>query len=89
MDTLLQKLGKGGRNKLNLDSDQSTEITRTGRDRILSSTGSVSDYDNYDDDGIKVGEGEKKKMNVSIDITKALVIMGFGNWSELEPGNNS
>ena len=46
------------------------------RDRTLSSTG--------DEDQL---EDEEKKMNVSIDCTKALVIFGFSNWSELEPGN--
>ena len=92
----LKKILSLGRSKPKPEDDQAAPTgTTTGRDRILSSTGSCSDYENYNDDGELIGpapgaegmEGERKKMNVSIDVTKALVILGFSNWTELEPGN--
>jgi hypothetical protein len=34
----------------------------------------------------ELGKEEKKAKNASIDVTKALVILGFSNWSELDIG---
>ena len=87
-----------GKNEQASDANpDATQETKKGRDRILSST---SDYDQYDDNGdlIKTipeepsgkndseNHEEERRMHVSIDCTKALVILGFSNWSELEPG---
>lgn len=93
----------GTQNRLSSDPDPEEKggDSETGRDRTLSST---SDYEqNGDNDEVihprgrtlsSTGdedqlEDEEKKMNVSIDCTKALVIFGFSNWSELEPGIKS
>ena len=73
METVLKRLG---RNKLNSDSsDHGADIDNdiTEPDDVLSTN---------DDDN----EEEKKSSKISIDITKALVILGFSNWSELDLG---
>ena len=83
MDSVLRALT---RNRLESDNDpekqggnledgtgengQNSEMTDTNPGRLFS-----GDFDD-----------EQKKVNVSIDCTKALVIFGFSNWSELEPG---
>ena len=87
MDSVLKALG---RNKIPSDADQDGMETKNGgRDRAISST----NYDLYNDDGELIDpkseenrKDEVKRANVSIDCTKALVIFGFSNWSELEPG---
>jgi len=33
-------------------------------------------------------EEKQKQVAVSIDVTKALLLMGFGSWTTLEPGRN-
>ena len=52
------------------ENGQNSEMIDTNPGRLLS-----GDFDD-----------QEKKLNVSIDCTKALVIFGFSNWSELEPG---
>jgi len=87
-----------GKNEHASDTPDASLETKNRRDRILSSTN--SEYDKYDDDGDLIqtipeesednnaseNKEDEKRMHVSIDCTKALVILGFSNWSELEPG---
>ena len=35
---------------------------------------------------IKTEEEKQKNVKESIDVTKALMLMGFGSWKNLEPG---
>ena len=84
-----------GKNEHTTDGDPDASMeAKPGRARL-----STTDYEQYDDNGdLIVGIPEEngdieddvlqqeKKMHVSIDCTKALVILGFANWSELEPG---
>ena len=50
----------------------------------------VSDGEEVVDQGTEIGEEPVKKIinrsNVSIDVTKALLLLGFSTWSSLEPG---
>ena len=88
MENVLKALGK---NRLNSDSEQDGR-SKPGRNGILSST---EDSDTRGDDteimeSVAVGKDidgdDNIKQSVSIDCTKALVILGFSNWTELEPG---
>ena len=72
MENVLKALG---RNRLSSDSEQ--DARANGEDtEIMESVAGGKDIDC--DDSIK--------QSVSIDCTKALVILGFSNWTELEPG---
>ena len=88
MENVLKALG---RNKLNSDSEQDGRA-KPGHNGILSST---EDSDAHGDDtkimesvagGKDIDGDDNIKQSVSIDCTKALVILGFSNWTELEPG---
>ena len=50
----------------------------------------VSDGEEVVDQDTEIGEEPVKKIvnrsNVSIDVTKALLLLGFSTWSSLEPG---
>ena len=50
----------------------------------------ASDGEEVVDQGTEIGEEPVKKTinrsNVSIDVTKALLLLGFSTWSSLEPG---
>ena len=50
----------------------------------------ASGEDEVVDQGTEIGEEPVKKIinrsNVSIDVTKALLLLGFSTWSSLEPG---
>ena len=95
MDAVLKALT---RNRLGSENDPDKQAgdQENGRERTIStnSTTSGPEYDQNGDlmstvleeEGRKLEE-EEKKVHVSIDCTKALVIFGFSNWSELEPGN--
>ena len=72
MENVLKALG---RNKLSSDSDQDGRANGDDTE-IMESVAGGKDIDG--DDSIK--------QSVSIDCTKALVILGFSNWTELEPG---
>ena len=90
-----------GRHEHASDADPDASLSRKGsqhgRDRTLSST---TDSDTFDDNGDLINtipeepsdkntseiQEDERRMHVSIDCTKALVILGFSNWSELEPG---
>ena len=68
--------------KVNTDQNKDTNGQRAA---------STSSYEDNPEDENKVNDNpgefqEKKRKTISIDVTKALVILGFGNWSELEPG---
>ena len=83
MDTVLKALT---RNRLSSDPDQEkpggdlkTDPNDNAQSKNLTDT-------NHTLEG-SLGDDEKK-VHVSIDCTKALVIFGFSNWSELEPGKN-
>ena len=83
-----------GKNEHATDADPDASMeAKPGRARLS------TDYEQYDENGELItgipqenGDLEddvlqqEKKMHVSIDCTKALVILGFANWSELEPG---
>ena len=102
MDTVLRALT---RNRLSSETDPNpVGDPETGKHRMPSENGtlsSTSDCEQFDDNGevistyiveqdqLKQIEDEERKRNVSIDCTKALVIFGFSNWSELEPGKRS
>lgn len=52
---------------------------------------SASGEEGVVDQGTEIGEEEPAKKtinrsNVSIDVTKALLLLGFSTWSSLEPG---
>ena len=87
MENVLKALG---RSRLNSDSEQDGRA-KQGRNGILSST---EDSDPLGDaeimESVAVGKDvdgdDNIKQSVSIDCTKALVILGFSNWTELEPG---
>ena len=75
METVLKRLG---RNKLTSDSsdpDPGAEIDNeaAGPDDVMTANDGSDEEDN-------------KNTKISIDITKALVILGFSNWSELDLG---
>ena len=72
MENVLKALG---RNKLSSDSEQDGRANGDDTE-IMESVAGGKDIDG--DDSIK--------QSVSIDCTKALVILGFSNWTELEPG---
>ena len=83
MDNVLKALT---RNRLSSDTDQEkpggdakTDTTDNAQDKSVTDTNHVLEESLEDDE---------KKVHVSIDCTKALVIFGFSNWSELEPGKN-
>ena len=50
----------------------------------------ASDGEEVVDQGTEIAEEPEKKIsnrsNVSIDVTKALLLLGFSTWSSLEPG---
>ena len=76
MESVLQKLG---RNKIT--SDDSDSISTDVND---CHEGGEDVFDNH-----STGDADKdenKSKTISIDITKALVILGFSNWTELEKG---
>ena len=79
MDNMEAMVTKLGRNKLDSDSKHDTSI-----DMICVN----KDEDNEDVFGVDseaMSEKEPKKASsVSIDVTKALVILGFSNWSDLD-----
>ena len=87
MENVLKALG---RSRLNSDSEQDGRA-KQGRNGILSST---EDSDPLGDaeimesvsGGKDVDGDDNIKQSVSIHCTKALVILGFSNWTELEPG---
>ena len=83
MDTVLKALT---RNRLGSNTDQEepggdakTDTADNAQNKSVTDT-------NHTLEG-SLGDDEKK-VPVSIDCTKALVIFGFSNWSELEPGKN-
>ena len=79
MASWLKSIGK-------VNTDQNKETN--GRSASTSSYEDNPDGENQVNDN--PGEfQEKKRKTISIDVTKALVILGFGNWSELEPGKSS
>ena len=75
MESVLRRFG---RNKLTSESDEpgpsEIDVEASGQDDVMAAK------DGSDD------EEEKKRKSISIDITKALVILGFSNWSELDLG---
>ena len=80
MDNMEAMVTKLGRNKLDSDSKHDTSI-----DMICV----TKDDDNEDVFGVDSTEAmsekePKKASSVSIDVTKALVILGFSNWSDLD-----
>ena len=80
MDNMEAMVTKLGRNKLDSDSKHDTSI-----DMICVN----KDEDNEDVFGVDSTEAmsekePKKASSVSIDVTKALVILGFSNWSDLD-----
>ena len=87
MENVLKALG---RNRLSSDPEQDGRA-KPGRNGILSST---EDSDPLGDaeimesvsGGKDINGDDNIKQSVSIDCTKALVILGFSNWTELEPG---
>ena len=89
MESILKKLG---RNKLTSDSDLDVDTDmKIVKDEIPSPMEDGVNCNNNQDISNSFSEEErakeeKKAKNVSIDITKALVILGFSNWSELDLG---
>ena len=82
MASWLKSIGKA-------NTDQNKDLSRTGS--INGRAASTSSYEENPEDENQVNDNpgefqEKKRKTISIDVTKALVILGFGNWSELEPG---
>ena len=79
MDNMEAMVTKLGRNKLDSDSkhDTSTDMICVNKD---------DDHgDVFGVDSEAMSEKEHKKTSsVSIDVTKALVILGFSNWSDLD-----
>ena len=80
MDNMEAMVTKLGRNKLDSDSKHDTSI-----DMICVN----KEDDNEDVFGVDSTEAAsekepKKASSVSIDVTKALVILGFSNWSDLD-----
>ena len=77
MESVLRRFG---RNKLTSESDEpgpsEIEVEASGPDDVMAAKDASDD------------EEEKKRKSISIDITKALVILGFSNWSELDLGMN-
>lgn len=89
MEHILRKLG---RNKLTSSSDFDADTDMNiEKDGIPSPTEDIFNCDNNQEipnsiSKEELGKEETKAKNVSIDITKALVILGFSNWSELDVG---
>ena len=89
MENILKKLG---RNKITSSSDFDADTDmKIENDDLPSPTEDIFNCDNNPEipnstSKEELGKEEKKAKNVSIDITKALVILGFSNWSELDLG---
>ena len=83
MDTVLKALT---RNRLSSDTDQEKPGGDAKTDTADNAPNKSVTDTNHTLEG-SLGDDEKK-VHVSIDCTKALVIFGFSNWSELEPGKN-
>ena len=80
MDNMEAMVTKLGRNKLDSDSKHDTDMICVNKD--------ADNEDVFGVDSEAMSEKEPKKASsVSIDVTKALVILGFSNWSDLDdPG---
>ena len=79
MDNMEAMVTKLGRNKLDSDSKHDTS-----KDMIcVNKDDGTEDVFGVDSEVMSEKE-HKKSSSVSIDVTKALVILGFSNWSDLD-----
>ena len=78
------------------ESNMETVLKRFGRNKLTSDSsdpdpGAAIDTEAEGPDDVMTAKNdsdteENKNTKISIDITKALVILGFSNWSELDLG---
>ena len=74
-----------GAEQINLVSEEDAPETNGAKGCIYSDK-----FANGDSDLVNQPEDVKQKRGiVSIDVTKALMLLGFATWSALEPGNNT
>ena len=83
-----------------VEDDKGIKLRKASQNREIINKQNKEDVDNKDNNGKdinSVGSNldqklgsvniNRNKRGVSIDVTKALVLLGFDSWSSLEPGN--
>ena len=90
MESVVRKFERNKLNSVSSYSDNESDMKNVEEDGALpeknvSNCNNDVEVDDSVPDGDSV-EAEKQAKNVSIDITKALVILGFSNWSALDSG---